>query len=456
MTAPRRGTYFNQGMVTMKKTRYALPVLALIMLISCRKAPDTAWQEIDPSVVYPDFTYRGLKPACSSCPAYTDLEGKAHAAGDPSFKFFFREGSSNNLVVYFQGGGACWATENCLYEHTYTGEVESFENVKFLQMLSRGSAEYLGYGGIFDFAHAGNPLRDWDFVYIPYCTADLHAGARDYAYPSAPAVPTAQLRDQYGGAAQTIRHRGKVNFQAVLKWIKENRALDSADKILVTGISGGSYGAMLNFSNICEAFPDSTAYLLGDAGNGVIPPGFLGTAAPIWGMELPGIAEFAGSDFNTITIAGFYAKLAGHYTGSRIAQYTTKYDNTQSWFYNIQLADTINYPDTWGSGENNNPGTVHSGGTWEELVETWSAGMQSLLDATVAGQTAGNYTYYVGAGRDHTVLMSRKFYTEKSGGASFVKWVEAFISGDTLPESRECASCGDPVKGAGEKLYMHN
>ena len=69
--------------------------------------------------------------------------------------------------MYFQGGGACWATENCLYEHTYTEKLQSFETVGFLQMLSTGSVAYLGYGGIFDCVNASNPLRDWDFVYIP-------------------------------------------------------------------------------------------------------------------------------------------------------------------------------------------------------------------------------------------------------------------------------------------------
>lgn len=439
----------------MKTTRYALPAVLLILLISCGKQTNTAWQEIDPSLVYPDFTYKGLKPSCSSCPAYTDLSGNEHPAGDPSFKFFFREGASNNLVVYFQGGGACWATENCLYEHTYTEELQGFETAAFLQKLSRGAFEFLGYGGIFDFVNTGNPLRDWDFVYIPYCTADLHAGTNDYAYPSAPAAPTAKLVDQYDGAAQTIRHRGGVNFQAVLKWLAENRTLGSSDKILVTGISGGSYGAMLNFSAVCETFPDAAAYLLGDAGNGVTSPGFLGAVAPVWGMEFPALAEFDGSDFSTITAAGFYAKLANHYAVSRIAQYTTKYDHTQAWFYNIQLADTINYPETWSAGENNEPGEVHSGGTWEELVETWSANMLSLRDETIAAVTAGNYRYYIGAGRDHTVLMAKKLFAEESGGASFVQWLAAFISGDTLPESRECESCGDPVTDSGAKLYMH-
>jgi hypothetical protein len=68
--------------------------------------------EIDPAVVYPDFEYNGLKPGCAACPPY-----------DPNFSFFARGGTSNNLVIYFQGGGACWDSMNCLYFHTYYEEV---------------------------------------------------------------------------------------------------------------------------------------------------------------------------------------------------------------------------------------------------------------------------------------------------------------------------------------------
>ena len=441
----------------MHKKRLAPAVLLLMLLVSCGNQVNTTWQEIDPSELYPDFTYNGLSPSCSACPAYTDLSGNAHPAGDPAFKFFYREGASNNLVIYFQGGGACWATENCLYEHTYTGQLEAFENAGFLQKLSRGSYELFGYGGIFQFLNPGNPLRDWDFVYIPYCTGDLHAGANDATYPSDPEVPTEALHNQYDGAAQTIRHRGAVNVQAVLKWIAENRKPAADDTVLVTGISGGSYGAMFNFSSVCEKFPGANVYLLGDAGNGVIAPDFMKTAAPVWKLELPDIPELAGRDITEISIAELYSKLAGHYANSRIAQYTTRYDNTQSWFYNMQLEDTINYPDTWSDGENMKPSTVHTGGTWQELVEKWSANMMTLRDQTVAAVPGGadNYRYYIASGRDHTILMAGKFYTEKSGGSSFAKWVDDFIAGDTMPASTECSSCGSPVQAAGAKLYPH-
>jgi hypothetical protein len=206
---------------------------------------------------------------------------------------------------------------------------------------------------------------------------------------------------------------------------------------------------MFNFSYVRDAFPDADAYLLGDAGNGVVPDGFLGTVDDKWGLAFPGI------DFDTITISEFYSTLANNYSDSRIAQYTTKWDNTQSWFYNIMLGDTIDYPETWGSGETSIPNPIHTGGTWADVVTAWSTGMIAFLNDTTTLSTQNNYRYYVSAGRDHTVLMSTKFYTEDSGGTSFVQWVDDFISGDAMPASETCTACDTPVASKGRKLYPH-
>jgi hypothetical protein len=59
--------------------------------------------------------------------------------------------------------------------------------------------------GIFDQTREDNPFKDWGFVYIPYCTGDLHMGANDATYGNVP-----------------IKHRGFVNFQAVLKYLEDN------------------------------------------------------------------------------------------------------------------------------------------------------------------------------------------------------------------------------------------
>jgi hypothetical protein len=92
--------------------------------------------------------------------------------------------------------------------------------------------------GIFDQTRKDNPFKDWGYVYIPYCTGDLFWGANDQDY-------LVGFDPATGPVYQTIKHRGFVNFQAVLNYLENNT--NYPGKIFVTGSSAGSYGATLAF-----------------------------------------------------------------------------------------------------------------------------------------------------------------------------------------------------------------
>src|SRR5690606_13478090 len=100
--------------------------------------------------------------------------------------------------------------------------------------------------GIFDLANSRNPVRDWSFVFVPYCTGDVHSGAN-----------TATYTDPDSGEAFTIEHRGADNFRVVLEWIRQNFA--APEQILVTGSSAGAYGAATHYGRIREVFPGGRA-----------------------------------------------------------------------------------------------------------------------------------------------------------------------------------------------------
>lgn len=53
------------------------------------------WTKITPSPTH--FMGKDLTPTCSGYPTT-----------DATFSYFVKGGTVNNLVVYFQGGGACW------------------------------------------------------------------------------------------------------------------------------------------------------------------------------------------------------------------------------------------------------------------------------------------------------------------------------------------------------------
>jgi len=369
------------------------------------------WTEIDPAQVYPDFEYNGLTPACSACPTCTS----------DKFTFFAKGGTSNNLLVYFQGGGGCWDSVNCLYAPTYNqqqGEtVEAFADTEGM--------------GIFDTSNPHNPFKKWNIVYIPYCTGDIHWGANDMEYPD--------IWGQIPGLdSWTIQHRGFVNFQVVLKWIEEN--FERPKEIFVTGISAGSYGAILGFPYIKGVFPNSRSYVLGDAGNGITADDFRTGAIFNWNPQYPvWIPGF--EDPSTLSPTDLYQLIAAEYPSSKLAQYTTAWDGTQAWFYNIQLDDDYGVP------------LLYQPWLWDSLPsdDVWCDWNDQMLDfAHETAEASSNYRYYVAAGIDHTIMMSPKFYTEDSAGIPFEKWVRAMVSDGEMKgggrwENLACEDCGDPI-----------
>jgi hypothetical protein len=351
------------------------------------------WTEINPADY--GFEYNGLTPACSNAPGTPDSE----------FTFFVKGGEKNNLVIFFDGGGACWDSMNCIFAPTY----DPYQD----EELSMFSDDMEGYG-IFDQTKMENPFHDWGFVYIPYCTGDLHWGANDYDYPIGFDPAT-------GPIYATIQHRGFVNFQAVLAYLKENTTYHR--KIFVTGSSAGSYGATLAFPYIKEAFPWSRVYLLGDAGNGVLGGTFPTEGIQKWNVQMPDWI-FPGGYDPSMTMAYVYTAIAHEYPWSRLAQYTTAFDANQIFFFNVML--NIDDPLAWYS-------------IPPRVILAWHLTMKYY--AYVTAFRSWNYRFYIGAGSDHTIMGYPKFYEEESGGKQFTDWVEAMIKTPNKWENQECENC---------------
>jgi len=68
-----------------------------------------------------------------------------------------RETDSEDLVIFLQGGGACWSAF-CL---AVTAAPDGIPRTNLLRREER------------------NPLNGWDVLYVPYCDGSLFAGDRD-------------------------------------------------------------------------------------------------------------------------------------------------------------------------------------------------------------------------------------------------------------------------------------
>jgi len=343
------------------------------------------WVELTPQPI--EIDGRLIEPTCSGAPG-----------ADPAFRFWARRGTVNALVVYFDGGGACWDDVTCavpMLAHE-GGRSEGFYKAE----LSPGDNPQR-MRGIFEFDNARNPVRDWSFVFVPYCTGDVHSGAN-----------TATYTDPDTGQPFTVRHRGADNFRVVLEWMRANFA--QPDQILVAGSSAGAYGAATHYARIRDAFPGGRAAMLGDAGQGVTTTDFLERRNGNWRYQLP--ERVFGANAQLTSDDDIVGILAAHYPNDRFAQYTTAHDRTQSGFYALMGASNA----------------CHA---WPEKM---------TRDLT-RRQGAANFRSYLASGASHTILRSSLFYSEESGGAPFAEWVAALVNGGGA-QNHVCVDCLAPPR----------
>lgn len=172
--------------------------------------------------------------------------------GDP-YSFFHRAGDPDKLMIYFQGGGACWNGETCRPGGFADDSVGAFE--------------MLMYDGIFDETLPTNPVADYSIVFVAYCSGDLHASDREAVYT-------------YNGAEHTLQHRGKVNARAALEWAYAR--YPAPERVLIAGSSAGGYGALLNAGDIINHYTNSQIVVFADASPGIHPDSW--NPADYWGM----------------------------------------------------------------------------------------------------------------------------------------------------------------------------
>lgn len=409
-----------------------ITLISVLLLFFFPGVYAAGWEEVKVSaqtILDDDGNYKDIQPGC----AFSDPT-------DPQeqFHFYYRKGTKPQTLIYFNGGGACWNGATCLTSLT-TPVTPTTRPAYNPSLAAENSPE--GAGGIMDYTRADNPLKDWNMVFIPYCTGDIHIGSKDEFYID-------PLGIIGGGSPVIVHHRGFDNFMAVREWLKQRPDRSNTKQVLVSGSSAGAYAALMNFPRIHSIYPGSTKIsLLSDAGTGVLTNNFLGTVfkpdGP-WGTEhtlatwVPGISQI--SNYNSLN---FFTNLATgierHFTKSKFAYITTAWDGVQTLFLNImrKTDQGINDPNQWPD-----VGPVTT-------VE-WHLRMLATLNANAL--INNNSKYYISAGTYHIGLLDAfapgVFYTEKSAGDIYLKdWVNRLVANDKkypLVNLMCSGTCGAP------------
>jgi hypothetical protein len=210
--------------------------------------------------------------------------------------------NQTDLVIFLTGGNACFNTTSC----AVTVNKDGYDAAKFEDDPVRDAELFSRTGS--------SPISDWSFVYVPYCTGDLHFGDRKNI--------------EVGGQERTFR--GGVNMHEYLERLVPT--FPDVTRVLLVGVSAGGLGAALNYDQVKKAFGDDVdVYLLDDSG----PPMSADFIAPClqqhfkdtWGYEhtLPEACEGCGGDEFA---EGLVDYLTSTYADQRLALISSTEDAT--------------------------------------------------------------------------------------------------------------------------------
>lgn len=367
--------------------RKVIILLVLLLLVGCNERNNNAAAtppaaSSQPPTATPPPTLPDLAHG------WTQIEpgGETRCARDTPYSFWVKPGTTNKLLVFFEGGGGCWDYNSCNVGSTfYDDDISAEDNPDTRNQ------------GLFDFDNPENPFRDHYVVFAPSCTGDVYMGTEAVTYTSP------------RGDELTVHHKGHENGQAVVDWVFEH--FSGPENIFVTGCSAGSVGSVMFAPHLMEHYPDAQIAQLGDSLGFIFSRPVNGEN--IWNFRaglpdwIPTVQAIGPDDF---TMARFYEAVASHYPQHTFSQFNTAYDNVQIRFYTAggRSADQFD----------------------EEL---WS-----VIETT--DQTTPNFRYYHAEGDMHCITPRPDFYQRTVNGVRFVEWVTALAQGQDVTSVR-CDTC---------------
>ena len=303
------------------------------------------------------------------------------ADGTP-YQFFMRPVTdSQKLLIYFQSGGACWNEATC-----------GAKRLAYAKAVDYSVLDT--YRGIFDFNHPENPVADYNIVFVTYCTADMHTGARDIVFNATLGTP------------QQVHFQGYLNSLAALNWAFAQ--YPQPEKVVIAGSGAGAVGSIFFSNPIMRQYAAVPVVQLGDGYAGVMPDDW--SALETWGTRanVPGalrqpMALSSPASFATT----LYASSAKDQPQRTFGQFTTAADATQIDRYAVAGGQAREWPDQ----------------LWSNLSQL---------------NNESNFRSFVAAGAEHSILPDDRFYTTQVNGVRFRDWFASLLDGQ-LVENVACA-----------------
>jgi hypothetical protein len=153
-------------------------------------------------------------------------------------------GTGPDLLVFLDGGGACWSYATCALGTAVDASYGPAE-------LDVELSDFVP-SSLTDRSNLPPALAGATLVFVPYCTGDVHGGNNVMEY----------------GGGETWNHVGHGNLLAYLARLAPT--FPSPRRVVVAGSSAGGFGALLGYAAMRWYWPDAKGYLVDDSGPALV------------------------------------------------------------------------------------------------------------------------------------------------------------------------------------------
>ncbi len=297
---------------------------------------------------------------------------------------------STKLMIFLEGGGACFNSTTC-GENPFHFDQTTF-TAQFISVESKA--------GIFSRTDTANAVADYNMVYVPYCTGDVHAG--NAPNTTVPGVP---------GAQQFV---GYTNMTQYLSRIVPT--FPNQTRVLLAGQSAGGFGAALQYVQTTRAFgPQIPVDLLDDSGplmgNPYLASCLEQQIETLWSLSNTFIAQDCGSDCNDPgnDLLLYWEHLPKTFPNARFGFLDSTGDTTISTFFGF--------------------GAQNCQGFAAVTQSQYEAGLLDMRTQVAANSNAGSFLF---GGTQHTSIVSsyttRTAASSDGGTVKLEDWVTALVT----------------------------
>jgi hypothetical protein len=166
------------------------------------------------------------------------------------YKFFvnYKEGAKD-LMIMLEPGGACWDYEGC----SGASPLGAAHPDGIPDDLMNDAGQDANISPLIR-RNVEGPTQDFNLVFVPYCTGDVHTGNNVIKY-----------KDPEGKAPDLeFHHAGHTNVLAIADYL--SKQFPATDRLFLTGCSAGGAGALINYYFFRTKLDAQRGYLMDDSG----------------------------------------------------------------------------------------------------------------------------------------------------------------------------------------------